>query len=158
MRKRRAKSATARRPRAAPKSDDDAVPYEKAAVRSAAFAKTILAAKAFTTDPQRLDDLFKEAARKAATLPREPFRDTWAYFQAMLRLVRAYHQGEYRLVPTDALLTIIAALNYLIDPFDLIPDEIPFLGFLDDATVIAFAVGRTRDALDDFMTWETSAP
>jgi uncharacterized membrane protein YkvA (DUF1232 family) len=47
---------------------------------------------------------------------------------------------------------------YLIDPFDLIPDEIPFLGFLDDATVVAFAATRTRGALDDFMVWETTAP
>jgi uncharacterized membrane protein YkvA (DUF1232 family) len=158
MKRRKAKSAPARRLRAAPESDDGGIPYEKAAVRSAAFARAILGAKAFTTDPKRLDELFKEAARKAATLPKEPFRDTWAYFQAMLRLIRAYHHGEYRLVPKDTLLTIIAALNYLVDPFDLIPDEIPFLGFLDDATVIAFAVSRTRDALDDFMTWETSAP
>jgi uncharacterized membrane protein YkvA (DUF1232 family) len=51
---------------------------------------------------------------------------------------------------------MIAALNYFVDPFDLIPDEIPFLGFVDDATVIEFAVTRTRQTLDDFMTWETA--
>ena len=75
----------------------------------------------------------------------------------MLRLVRAYSRGEYRAISQNSLLTIIAALNYLIDPFDLIPDEIPFLGFLDDATVMEFAVRKTKDDLDDFMTWETVA-
>jgi uncharacterized membrane protein YkvA (DUF1232 family) len=45
-----------------------------------------------------------------------------------------------------------------VDPFDLIPDTTPFLGFVDDATVIEFAVGRARQALDDFMTWETTTP
>src|SRR6267378_1808914 len=75
----------------------------------------------------------------------------------MLRLIRAYFRGEYRNVSQDALLTIIAAVSYLVDPFDLIPDEIPFLGFLDDATVVAFAVARTRESLDDFMIWVTSA-
>ena len=57
----------------------------------------------------------------------------------------------------DALLTIVAAVSYLVDPFDLIPDEIPFLGFVDDATVIGFAVTRTKNALDEFMLWETRA-
>jgi uncharacterized membrane protein YkvA (DUF1232 family) len=38
----------------------------------------------------------------------------------------------------------------------LIPDKTPFLGFVDDAAVVAFAVGKTRQALDDFMTWETA--
>lgn len=148
---------TTRKPRARRSlADGQNLPYEKAAIRSHAFGKAILDAKAYTTDPAQLDTLFREASRKAATLPREPFRDTWPYFQTMLRLVRAYHQGHYRLVPQDALLTIVAALNYLIDPFDLIPDEIPFLGFIDDATVIAFAVSRSRDALDEFMIWETS--
>jgi uncharacterized membrane protein YkvA (DUF1232 family) len=74
----------------------------------------------------------------------------------MLRLIRAYFRGEYRNVSQDALLTIIAAVSYLVDPFDLIPDEIPFLGFLDDATVIGFAIMRTRQVLDDFMIWETT--
>lgn len=75
----------------------------------------------------------------------------------MLRLIRAYFRGEYRNVSQDALVFIIAAVGYLIDPFDLIPDEIPFLGFLDDATVVAFAITKTRGALDDFMIWETTA-
>jgi uncharacterized membrane protein YkvA (DUF1232 family) len=76
----------------------------------------------------------------------------------MLRLIRAYYRGEYRMVERSSLLSIIAAISYFVDPFDLMPDEIPFLGFLDDATVIAFAVERTRQTLDDFMTWETAKP
>jgi uncharacterized membrane protein YkvA (DUF1232 family) len=56
-----------------------------------------------------------------------------------------------------AFMGAITAMNYFVDPFDLIPDEVPFLGFVDDATVMQFAVARTRQALDDFMTWETTA-
>jgi uncharacterized membrane protein YkvA (DUF1232 family) len=85
------------------------------------------------------------------TVQRQP------YLQTMLRLVRAYARGEYRAVSQDALLSIVAALNYLVDPYDLIPDEVPFLGFIDDATVVAFALGKSRDDLDDFMTWEMVA-
>ena len=133
------------------------MPYQKAALRSRAFARAILDAKPYVTDPKRLRTLFEEAAEKAASIPTTSFRETWPYLQAMLRLVRAYSSGEYRAISQNSLLTIIAALNYLIDPFDLIPDEIPFLGFLDDATVMEFAVRKTKDDLDDFMTWETVA-
>lgn len=127
--------------------------YEKAAVRSQAFAKAILQANICAGNPERLRVLFEEASRKAARLPKDVFKDSWPYLQAMLRLIRAYFRGEYRHIPQESLLTIIAALNYLVDPFDLIPDEIPFLGFLDDATVISFAVSRCRSGLDDFMVW-----
>ena len=107
-------------------------------------------------DPAALRTLFEEAARKVAAIPKEPFKDSWPYLQAMLRLIRAYFRGEYRNISADAFVYIIAAVSYLVDPFDLIPDEVPFLGFLDDATVVSFALARTRPALDDFMIWETT--
>ena len=74
----------------------------------------------------------------------------------MLRLIRARDRGDYGDIPEDALLWIVAALSYLVDPFDLIPDETPFLGFVDDAAVIEFVADRTRQTLDDFMAWETT--
>ncbi|PYI61844.1 MAG: hypothetical protein DMC60_04160, partial [Verrucomicrobia bacterium] len=112
-------------------------------------------AKGCVDDRESLQALFSEAAKKAAAVPREPFKECWPYLQTMLRLVRAHHRGEYGQVPNDALLWIVAALNYLIDPFDLIPDKTPFLGFVDDAAVIEFVVDRTRQTLDEFMIWET---
>jgi len=74
----------------------------------------------------------------------------------MLRLIRAYIRGEYHQVSEDALLWIIAALKYLVDPFDLIPDRTPFLGFVDDANVVELVKDKTRRTLDDFMNWETA--
>jgi uncharacterized membrane protein YkvA (DUF1232 family) len=157
MRKAKTKSSKARKTRAAAKNVEKRAPYREPAIRSKAFSQAVEDAKSYLQDPKRLHALFEKAAGKAASIPKEPFQDTWAYFQAMLRLVRAYSRGEYRAVPESALLSIIAALNYLVNPFDLIPDEIPFLGFLDDATVMTFAVRKTREDLDDFMTWETCA-
>src|SRR5206468_4744550 len=109
-------------------------PYQKPALRSDAFAKALADAKSYARTPETLDTLFNEAARKAAEVPREAFKENWPYLQAMLRLVRAHRRGEYDQVSDDALMWVIAALNYFVDPFDLILDEIPFLGFVDVAT------------------------
>jgi uncharacterized membrane protein YkvA (DUF1232 family) len=137
------------------KNSEQNVPYRKPALRSEAFARALIDAKACLNDSETLLALFNDAARKAAAVPREPFKEYWAYLQTMLRLVRAHHRGEYDQVPGNALLWIVAALNYLIDPFDLIPDATPVLGFVDDATVIEFVADKTRETLDDFMRWET---
>ena len=134
------------------------MPYSKPALRSDAFVKALIDAKSCLNNPEGLQALFNEAAKKAAAVPREPFKESWAYLQTMLRLIRAHQRGEYDQIPNDALLWIVAALNYLVDPFDLIPDKTPFLGFVDDATVIEFVTDKTRQTLDDFMTWETAAP
>jgi uncharacterized membrane protein YkvA (DUF1232 family) len=157
MKKAKTKSATASKAQPARKRAEAGVAYSKPALRSEAFARALIDAKSCIDDRGSLLGLFNEAAKKAAAVPREPFKESWAYLQTMLRLVRAHHRGEYDQIPNDALLWIVAALNYLIDPFDLIPDKTPFLGFVDDATVIEFVTDKTRQTLDDFMTWETAA-
>jgi uncharacterized membrane protein YkvA (DUF1232 family) len=129
----------------------------KAALRSDAFARAERNAKSYANDLESRRTLVEKAARKAASAPQDVFSENWPYLQTMLRLVRAHVRGEYRDVPEEALLSILSALAYLVDPFDLIPDEIPFLGYVDDATVVDFAVAKAKRTLDDFMIWETTA-
>lgn len=126
--------------------------------RNRVFAAALERAKAYATDPKALRALFDEATQKAKSIPKAPFADLWAYLQAMLRLIRAYYHGEYRNVKLANLVLIIGAIIYVLDPLDLIPDWIPGLGFLDDATILAFAVQKTRETLEDFKAWETKAP
>ena len=121
------------------------------------FAKALQLAKSYASDPKALRELVQEATRKAKTIPKAPFAQMWGYLQAMLRLVRAYYRGEYRSVRFANLVLIIGAIIYVLDPLDLIPDWIPGLGFLDDATILAFAVQKTRETLDDFKNWETNS-
>lgn len=156
MAKAKTKTRAPRKSRTSPARITNGAPQQKAALRSEAFARALENAKIHSTDMDRLRTIFSEAAKKAASIPKEPFKGNWPYLQAMLRFIRAYSSGEYQRPVDDSLLWIIAALNYLIDPFDLIPDEVPFLGFVDDATVVEFAVSKTRPALDEFMVWETT--
>ena len=157
MKKTKTKSRSGTKVRPAARRSERDVPYRKPALRSDAFARALIDARACLNDSETLLALFNEAAKKAAAVPREPFKECWSYLQTMLRLVRAYHRGQYDKTPDNALLWIVAALNYLIDPFDLSPDATPVLGFVDDATVIEFVADKTRQTLDDFMMWETGA-
>lgn len=43
---------------------------------------------------------------------------------------------------------IIGALGYLITPIDLIPDLIPFKGFLDDVIVLCFVCEKVQRCVD----------
>ena len=122
------------------------------------FAAVIHRARWFAKNPKALRELFDEAVRKTKSIPRAPFNELWTYLQAMLRLIQAYYRGEYRHVKIANLVLIIAAIIYVLDPWDLIPDWIPGLGFIDDATILAFAVQKTRDTLDNFTDWESTTP
>ena len=130
--------------------------YEKPALRSEAFARALKEAKLRLAGSGGLRSLFEEAAKEAASLPRQRFKGNWPYLQTMLRLIRAYERGEYKQVSNDDLTWIVAGLNYVVDPFDLIPDMTPFLGFVDDAIVVGFVADKSRQTLDEFMIWETN--
>jgi uncharacterized membrane protein YkvA (DUF1232 family) len=157
MRKPKAKTKAAKRkPAPKPKRKLEADPTLESRLE-AEFAQAVRSATAFADNPLRLRDLFQDAAKAAAAMPTDSFGDTWPYFQTMLRLIRAYYRGEYHEVAQSTLVIIIAAIIYVVSPLDVIPDAIPAIGFLDDATVVALAVQRTRQELDAFMTWEIMA-
>jgi uncharacterized membrane protein YkvA (DUF1232 family) len=136
-------------------TDEKGSSYQMPTLHSEAFARAVRKAKLGAVGSGSLRSLFGQAARKAASLPRRQFKENWPYLQTMLRLVGAYERGEYKQVSNDDLTWIVAALNYLVDPFDLIPDMTPLLGFVDDATVVGFVADKTRQTLDEFMIWET---
>ena len=49
--------------------------------------------------------------------------------------------------PLQAKGILLAALAYFILPTDAVPDLLPFLGFTDDAAVIALAIAKIRQHL-----------
>ncbi|MBW2272215.1 MAG: DUF1232 domain-containing protein [Deltaproteobacteria bacterium] len=52
-------------------------------------------------------------------------------------LTRIIEDEDYR-APKSVSGSVLAALAYFVNPEDLIPDDIPVLGFLDDAVMIKF--------------------
>ena len=124
--------------------------------QSTAFRRAAMEAEAYARDPQRLRKLVEDAVGKINVIPRGPFTETWPYLMAMIRLLREFQRAEYRDVPPDNLLTIVAAILYFVSPFDVIPDYIPILGHIDDAVVISLALRSVRGDLDTFMAWETA--
>jgi len=124
--------------------------------QSAAFRKATSKAASYANDPKRLRKLFLEAIEKINHIPRGPFAETWPYLMAMIRLIRAYHQGEYRDISSQNLRIIVAAIIYFVSPFDVIPDWVPVLGHIDDAIVVRLALKSVGADLDTFMAWETS--
>jgi uncharacterized membrane protein YkvA (DUF1232 family) len=121
------------------------------------FSHAINSAQRYVKRPERLRDLVTEVTQKIVSLPQETFKGSLIYYiQAVLRLIRAYYRGDYRAVPVTTLLIIIAALIYLVNPFDLFPDWVPVVGFLDDAFILILAVRRTRGAIDQFLAWESA--
>ena len=76
---------------------------------------------------------------------------------AMLRLTKAWAARDYRAVPWKAMIYIVGAIVYFVNPVDLIPDVLTGLGFVDDAAVVAAVVRSVTAELVAFRRWEEAA-
>ena len=73
----------------------------------------------------------------------------------MVALVDSYVKKEYRDIPVATIVSIAAALIYLLSPIDIIPDAIPFIGYIDDAAVVLSVLNFGVDAdLDKYRLWQ----
>ncbi len=70
----------------------------------------------------------------------------------LLAMLKAWVKGDYNEAPCMTLLLSTAALIYFINPFDAVPDMVPALGLLDDATVIGFVVASISKDIQNFRT------
>jgi uncharacterized membrane protein YkvA (DUF1232 family) len=60
-------------------------------------------------------------------------------------MVRDYAKGDYRKIPWWSVASVAAALGYFLMPADLLPDVLPLVGYLDDATVLAAVLAGVRE-------------
>ena len=63
--------------------------------------------------------------------------------------VAAFYCATDPKTPTRVRMTLMGALAYFILPIDVIPDFIPFLGFTDDAAVLALAIKIVGDQITE---------
>jgi uncharacterized membrane protein YkvA (DUF1232 family) len=132
--------------------------FGKRIVGGSLFAGLLSRAAQYAKNPDKLRDLSREARKKAESAGSGgPLKDFWESLTAFLRLIRAYAKGEFREVPWQKLVLIVASILYFLTPIDVIPDFVVGLGYLDDAAVIAWVVSAVRSVLDDFLRWESAA-
>jgi len=72
----------------------------------------------------------------------------------LLALVGDYWNKRYREIPYWAISAVVFALLYVFSPIDLIPDFIPVVGLLDDATVVALCLSMIDQELKVYKEWK----
>lgn len=74
--------------------------------------------------------------------------------KTMLALIRDYWKKEYTDIPWYAMTAIVFTMLYVLNPMDLSPDYIPFIGYVDDVTVLSFALTLVNKDLSAYKKWK----
>ncbi|MFD0933460.1 YkvA family protein [Psychroflexus salinarum] len=72
----------------------------------------------------------------------------------MFQFLKDVKQKNYPETPWKTLAAMIFTILYIINPLDLIPDFIPFVGYLDDLTVFGFVLKLINKDLTSYEEWK----
>lgn len=76
----------------------------------------------------------------------------------LVALLKDYRRGTYRAALFGTIAATAFALIYVINPFDIVPDALPFVGAVDDAAVIASCLMLVERDLIKYRSWKASQP
>ena len=74
--------------------------------------------------------------------------------KVLTALIRDWRAGKYRQALYGTIAAIAFGLLYVINPFDIVPDVLPVLGALDDATVIGALLMLVERDLKKYRSWK----
>ena len=109
-------------------------------------------AKAFIDDDERTENLLRDFEEKLKLIPKIGNRA--ADIAVMISMIRAYVKKQYTEVPIGTILLAVAALIYVVNPWDLIPDYILGVGFIDDAAALAAVLQAIHMDLQKYKQWQ----
>ena len=72
----------------------------------------------------------------------------------MFGMLKDYKDGEYHNIPKYTIAAIVFSLLYIFNPFDIVPDFIPGLGYLDDLTIFTFSLKFIQTDLHQYLDWK----
>jgi uncharacterized membrane protein YkvA (DUF1232 family) len=74
--------------------------------------------------------------------------------RTIIAMLKDYSKKSYREVPWWTIAAATAALLYVLNPLDIIPDFIPVFGLIDDAAVVSACVFLLERDLARYRIWK----
>ncbi len=110
-------------------------------------------AKSLIKNPSLIEAKIEEAWQKSKDLDPH-LRDLMENIETFVEIIRAYFNGTYRDLDQRTILFLVAGILYFINPFDIIPDFLPLIGFTDDAAVLIFILSKIKGEIEKYKSWK----
>ena len=107
-------------------------------------------------DVEKVVDKSEEINQKFTS--RGPLKRFVEDAKLLTALVKDYRAGSYRQAPFGIIAAIVFSLIYVFNPFDLMPDVLPFIGAVDDAAVVGACLLLVEQDLKKYRNWLQGGP
>jgi len=140
--------------RSVKKPTPGSAPTGKPTKLSRGDAQELIAAQAKRVKPEDVQEVIRKADELESKFKSAgPLNKFLQDFYLLLSLVRDWSKRRYPHVPFWTITAIVVALLYVMNPLDLIPDFIPGVGYVDDATLIAACLALVKTDINQYRRW-----
>ncbi len=108
-------------------------------------------AKKILNDEDQMEEFLRELEKKLSEVPK--IGKKLKNIPVLVSLVKSYVKKEYTDIPVGSIIAVISALLYFVSPWDIIPDSIPGIGYVDDTTVILVCCKLIETDLIKYSKW-----
>ena len=109
-----------------------------------------------SVDDEQVEQAVTEAGRKIGRLEGAGIPDSleglWQDIKLLYSMISNVVRGRYKL-PYRTIAAVAFTLLYFVNPFDLIPDIIPVVGYIDDAFVVSLCLKFIGTDLEKYRKW-----
>ncbi len=116
-------------------------------------AEKVLKEEAAKITKKDIEDVIKKQSQIEAKL-KGPLKRFLHDIKDLFSLLKDFSSGRYREVPWLTVAAVAAALLYILNPFDVIPDFIPVVGQIDDALVVSVCLYLIEEDLEKYRKWK----
>ena len=102
-------------------------------------------------NPAKVEELLQQLENKMKEIP--TVGEYVSRLPLMISMIRAYIRKEYTAVSPKVIVTMVAAVIYLLLGKDLIPDKTPIVGYADDLAVFVTAFALVDPELNAYAQW-----
>lgn len=74
--------------------------------------------------------------------------------EIFIRMLTAHLTGRYKGLSSRSIALLVLGLFYFALPVDLVPDFIPFVGYVDDLSVVLGIYKSIQADIERFLVWE----
>ena len=108
-------------------------------------------AERLLNDQDKIERFLQRLEKKLKVIPIAG--DRLANIPVRVSLIRSFTKKEYTDIPIGSIIAITSALIYFVSPIDIVPDSIPFLGYIDDAAVVAACWKLVESDVKEYVKW-----
>ena len=109
-------------------------------------------AKEVLESNEQVNDLIEKVQAKIDSVP--VLKDALNDAKDVFSLLKSYVNKEYTDISPKVIGSMVSALLYLVTKKDLIPDNIPLLGVVDDLAVFGVALKIIEPELATYREWK----